>query len=141
MSAFVADASVVLAWYHEEDYSEAAARLADAAATFHAPEILAAEVTNGLWKWMRSGILQPDDAEWLVYAFRRFPFEWHSLEPLVDPALHLAVNHDHPVYDCLYLALALREHCQLVTGDRRFYNKVAPTYPETMLWIEDVPSP
>lgn len=32
----------------------------------------------------------------------------------------LAADLDHPVYDCMYLALALQEQRPVVTGDRRF---------------------
>ena len=35
-------------------------------------------------------------------------------------ALRLALLLDHPIYDCLYLALALQTHPPLVTADRRF---------------------
>ncbi len=34
-------------------------------------------------------------------------------------ALALACHHDHPVYDCLYLALARREAATLISMDRR----------------------
>ena len=34
-------------------------------------------------------------------------------------ALALACHLDHPVYDCLYLALARREAAVLVTADQR----------------------
>ena len=34
-------------------------------------------------------------------------------------ALALACHLDHPVYDCLYLALARREAATLVSADRR----------------------
>lgn len=31
------------------------------------------------------------------------------------------------VYDCLYLALAVREGCQMVTADERLYNRLQGT--------------
>ena len=33
------------------------------------------------------------------------------------------------VYDCLYVALAEREACELVTADTRLFNSLQPTYP------------
>lgn len=50
-------------------------------------------------------------------------FELHM--PACPPALHraaldLATRLDHPVYDCLYLALALDRGAALATADRRF---------------------
>lgn len=29
------------------------------------------------------------------------------------------LRHDHPIYDCFYLALALKEDAPLVTADRK----------------------
>jgi predicted nucleic acid-binding protein len=42
------------------------------------------------------------------------------IEPYVGKALALAVEANHPVYDCVYLALALQRHTHVVTDDRRF---------------------
>jgi predicted nucleic acid-binding protein len=39
--------------------------------------------------------------------------------PLRARALDLALRRDHPVYDCLYVALAQREGLPLLTADRR----------------------
>ena len=36
-------------------------------------------------------------------------------------ALALAADLRHPVYDCLYLALALRERTCVVTADKSFH--------------------
>ena len=36
----------------------------------------------------------------------------------------LAVELSHPVYDCVYLALALQRGMQVVSADRRFVNVV-----------------
>ena len=42
------------------------------------------------------------------------------LEELVEDATRLALTLGHPVYDCLYLALAVREKTRLITADRQF---------------------
>jgi hypothetical protein len=34
--------------------------------------------------------------------------------------------HRWPVYDCLYLALALEQRCDLITADERFFNAIGP---------------
>ena len=36
----------------------------------------------------------------------------------------LAIQLSHPVYDCMYLALALRRRMQVVSADRRFVSVV-----------------
>jgi predicted nucleic acid-binding protein len=43
-----------------------------------------------------------------------------AIEKDLAAAAELARALAHPVYDCLYLALAIRECAQVVTADRRF---------------------
>jgi predicted nucleic acid-binding protein len=38
---------------------------------------------------------------------------------LQDQALDLALRRGHPVYDCFYVALAMRKAVPLLTADRR----------------------
>ncbi len=45
---------------------------------------------------------------------------------------------DRSIYDSLYVALALRERCKLVTADRRLYNALSLAFSDTMLWVEDI---
>ena len=42
------------------------------------------------------------------------------IEPQLEPALKLAMEIGHPIYDCIYLALALHHQTHVVTADRRF---------------------
>ena len=44
-------------------------------------------------------------------------------------ALALASHLDHPVYDCLYLALARREAALLLTADQRLLQLAARVLP------------
>ena len=44
-----------------------------------------------------------------------------SIEPHMRRALQLATQLDHPVCDCLYLALAEHLDTQVITDDRRFF--------------------
>ena len=48
------------------------------------------------------------------------PDEW-----LLDAAIALACELKHPVYDCLYLALADSLETAVITADQKFANKVA----------------
>ena len=38
-----------------------------------------------------------------------------------ETALKLAIELDHTIYDCLYLALALRLETRVITADRKFH--------------------
>ncbi len=54
------------------------------------------------------------------------PLRWHDDETVSADAVRLALVLDHPVYDCVYLALAHRIGATVMTGDRRFVATVAP---------------
>ena len=48
-------------------------------------------------------------------------------EELCADSIRLALAHDRPVYDCVYLSLAQRIGAFLVTADRRFVNAMSQT--------------
>ena len=49
--------------------------------------------------------------------------------PLLPRAYSIALAARIGVYDCLYVALAEREGCELVTSDLRLLNTLKPTFP------------
>ncbi len=46
------------------------------------------------------------------------------MRQLAAAAGRLAMDLDHPVYDCFYLALAIQEQYPVITADTRFHDKV-----------------
>jgi len=119
----IVDASVALKWVVQEPGSTAAAALADA--PLAAPELLLAECANALWAKARRGELSEEEARERTDALAAAPITWVPLGELVGSAIQLACALDHPVYDCLYLALAIRDADILVTADRHFVEAVA----------------
>lgn len=84
-----------------------------------APELMLTEVSNALWRLQRACQLQ---AESLQQCLSRSAALVDHIEPdrhLQVEALALACHLDHPVYDCLYLALARREAAVLLTADQK----------------------
>jgi predicted nucleic acid-binding protein len=51
------------------------------------------------------------------------------IEDDLSAAADLANTLSHPVYDCLYLAMAIRENTYVVTADHRFYAAVDKALP------------
>ena len=140
MSRYVVDASVAIKWYIAEPGWEAAARLLEPERTLIAPEFLRLEVGNILWKYVARGEFKFATAEAIAERLRTTPIHFVPLSQDVDVALRLAVEFSRTVYDSLYLALAAREQCRLVTADRKLYNALESTrLAEQLLWIEDVP--
>ncbi len=120
MNGCVVDASVALKWVLDEEGSEAAAALLDGRRLF-APPLLATEAANALWVAARRGQITGAEAEDALDLILRAPFQ--PVPSGLDPArraMALARLLDHPVYDCVYLALAIALECPVVTADRRF---------------------
>lgn len=121
-AAIIVDASVALKWVLDEEDSPLARALAERAMA--APDLLWSECANGLWRWVRMGALPAQVAHERFAALRRAPVALTSAELLLERALGLAIEIDHPIYDCLYLALALARGVQVVSADRRFATAV-----------------
>jgi predicted nucleic acid-binding protein len=121
----VVDASTALKWVLQEDGSEAAAALLDGR-PLHVPTLLFAEVGNALWSAVRRGRLTPAEAADALHLVGSAPLRLPAGEvALANRALELALLLDHPVYDCIYLALALQHEVPVVTADRRFAQAAA----------------
>jgi len=94
-----------------------------------APELMLTEVSNALWRLQRAGQLQ---VEGLQQCLSRGAALVDHIEPdrhLQVEALALACHLDHPVYDCLYLALARREAALLLTADQKLMTLATQVLP------------
>jgi len=133
----VVDASVAAKWLFVEPGTAKARAILDSAESGElqllAPEILLAEIANSLWKRTERGDLDSDSALGLFDAFRKIEFRFFKIEELAGPALSAAFRQRHPVYDCLYVALARREGCDLVTADEKFYKAFAHVFSRVRL--------
>jgi predicted nucleic acid-binding protein len=138
----VVDSSVAIKWFVEEPYSVEAHRLLEAyevgSLTMLAPDLLYAEVGNIVWKKHRFQGLASEDAEEILAAFRLVTFVVTSCVALLEEAYRLAVTHQRTVYDAMYLALSLREHCPWVTADERLVNALGVTFPQ-IIWVANWP--
>ena len=133
----VVDASVAAKWlFVEPDTVKARAILGSAEnreLQLLAPEILPAEIANALWKRTERGDLDTATAVGLFHEFRKLEFKFCEVPELIGSALSMALRHHHPVYDCLYVALARKEGCDLVTADERLYKAFARDFPQVHL--------
>lgn len=122
----VIDSSTALKWLVSEPDSEAALLLRDRY-RFIAPELLAAECANAVWKRVRRGEMTSETAQFAVrlLQLQSDDFMLVSILTLTNPALELAFTLEHAVYDCLFIALAMREGCSFVTSDEKLLRKLA----------------
>ena len=119
MTAIVVDASVALKWVVDEEGSDAAVALAQHELT--APDLFRVECANALWAKARRGELSEEEVVERVRALGTVPLALVAQVELLEEAVGLALMLDHPVYDCLYLALAVQRDAPIVTADRRFF--------------------
>jgi predicted nucleic acid-binding protein len=114
----VIDASVAVKWVLSESDSDAAVALRGE--DLIAPDLWFVEAANALWRRVRIGEITAEEAAARFSELANAPIASVVMEPYLDQALKLATEIGHPVYDCLYLALALQHDTHVVTADRRF---------------------
>lgn len=118
-SLVVVDASVAVKWVIREPDSYAALELV-ARHRLAAPELLAIECTNAIWLQARKRRLTPVEARGALVDLLAVAIDFTPDHLLAPAAMSLAVDLDHPAYDCAYLALAIDRAAPVVTADRRF---------------------
>jgi predicted nucleic acid-binding protein len=119
VNAAVCDASILFKLIVVEPDSAAASTLVRTLRAF-VPEFVFLEVGNALWSRVRRGELAIEESTQLIDRLRGMDFQVQPVAPFVARALTVAAEINHPIYDCLYLALAESLDLPLVTADRRF---------------------
>ncbi|MCC6492438.1 MAG: type II toxin-antitoxin system VapC family toxin [Pirellulales bacterium] len=127
MTTLVVDASVAAKWFFPEDYSAECRRLLAPQRNLLVPDLIWSEMGNIVWKRVRQGEVQPDEAARLIADFARMPLEVAPTQDLLPAAVELAIATDRTVYDCMYLALAIDRKCPVITADERFAHVLAAT--------------
>ena len=118
----VVDASVAVKWVVREAGNDAARALFDRPDPLIAPDWLLIEAASTFWKKVKASELLEIHAERHLGELPDYFSRLYPSHELAIDALKLSFRLKHPTYDCLYLALALRESVPLVTADRKFWN-------------------
>jgi predicted nucleic acid-binding protein len=136
---YVIDSSVALKWVLPEADSARAIRLRDEYGNgiheFLAPDLFPSEIANGLasaerQKRIRTG----ESAIFLNDVLSAAPALAHSA-PLLIRAMEISIATKQAVYDCIYVALAEVEGCELVTADDKLARSLRPSYPFIVLLV------
>lgn len=123
MTALVIDASIAIKWVVEEAGTPEALTL-KARVRLAAPDLLVPECANILWKKVQRKELARDEALIAARLIAGADIELFPMRALCEPASRLAIDTDHPAYDCMYLALAEAQGWALVTADQRLLRKL-----------------
>lgn len=123
----VLDASVAVKLVLPEEGQENAFAVLRQDAERIAPEFLLVEAGNTLWKKVSRGEVTPTQAAAGIHLISDSVARFVSDAELTSDALALAVELGHPLYDCLYVALAQREDATVITDDARLLRKLQTT--------------
>lgn len=119
----IVDASVAVKWVVPEDGTDEALDLQRQ--ELAAPAMWIVECANVLWRHVKLGEMSDlEAAEWLA-RLREARVGEIAISDLLSDAFLLANQLGHPIYDCLYLAAAIREDTYVVTADARFSKAVS----------------
>jgi len=125
--SIVVDANVALRWTLELPLSDRAEALLQSGQPIVAPDFIIVEVANALFFSIRE---RKDRAARALDGLEFLPRWFSELVPaasLRHRAMAHAMEMEHPLYDCFYLALAVARETILVTADEHFLRKVKIT--------------
>lgn len=132
------DSSTAIKWVLPEDDSPLALALRDdfrkGILDLIAPDVLPVEVAHALTRAERKGVLQVGEALPRLAAVMSLPTEFYDYLPLLASAVELSSSERVGVYDCLYIALSIREQCKVVTADQKMIN----TFPDQTVSLHDL---
>jgi predicted nucleic acid-binding protein len=121
----VVDASIAVQWFSAEDGSVVAARLLEREHALIAPDIMPLEATNAWWKKVRRGDMAPASVLQAVSRLLAVGIALVPSAPLLARAARLAIDLQHPVYDCVYLVVAGERDIPLASDDDRLRRAAA----------------
>jgi predicted nucleic acid-binding protein len=136
---YVVDAAVIAKWFVTEPHSEAARRLIDGHCEVVVPDLAFSELGSILQRRVTSAEMSDPEALSILQTLAKMPLQVHRTWPLGPIALELQRSLACGVYDCIHIALALRESAVLVTADRSLYEMLRTTpLSRYVKWITDM---
>ena len=132
----VVDSCAGFKWLVAEPDSDKAIRLRDdyvsGAVELLAPDIFPIEIAHALTRAERQGrITRGEGFRRLSDMVAALPI-MHPTLPLLPRAYEISSLARVGVYDCLYVALAEREGCEMITADDRLIRGLGTTFPFLM---------
>jgi predicted nucleic acid-binding protein len=113
----VVDASVAVLWYVPQALSSAAAELVLSGEELTPPRLVEVEVASVLLRSVRRGEMSAAEVDEALVETLPRTLRFDDRPGLAPEALRIAARHGGALYDALYVALAARIGCALVTAD------------------------
>jgi predicted nucleic acid-binding protein len=131
----VLDTNVVAKWFFEEDGTDRAlahlTELLEGGLRVKVPPSLFYELANVIWT-RRSETFTEQQAREVWAELATFPISVTEASDLLPEALAFAFQHDVTAYDAVFVVLARRLGCDLITDDRTLWERVAGACP----WVK-----
>jgi predicted nucleic acid-binding protein len=124
---WVVDASVAIQWFVPDRLSQVALDLLDDPRPLLAPDLIATEVVNALWRRERQIGVAPLDLPGAIAVLIGGAIRLRPATELLAVAVELARRVGRSVPECVYLALAVDADATLVTADRKLVDRLKPT--------------
>jgi predicted nucleic acid-binding protein len=130
---YVLDASVAIRWVIPSPLTAKALKLRDdylnGIHDLIAPDIFPGETASALTKSERQKLIAVGDAAILHVKILRASPTLYAYLPLIPRGIEISSQTRTGFYDCLYVALAEREQCELVTADDKLINGIQTHFP------------
>lgn len=122
----VLDASIIVKWFCEEEYTDIALRIRDRffgrELDVVVPDLMFYEVSNAIRYNM---VLSLEEKLELIEDIYSTDFDVvSSTKEIILEAMDSALDTDTTIYDNVYLAVGRFKRCNLITADKVFRNKI-----------------
>ncbi len=129
---YVLDASIALAWVLKNAHTPRAIQLRDEYQNgIHeliAPSHFPGEIASALTKAERQKLIGVGSAHRVVRNLLSTPPVLYATDSLFYRAIDISSQTRSAYYDCVYVALAEREGCQMVTADDKLLHNLQPFF-------------
>ena len=130
---YVIDSSVMVKWAPAEPDSDKALRFRDdlrkAVRELLSPDIFTVEASHALTRAERQLRIPIGQARALLLDILTTPPRAFPFQPFLLRAIDMSSAMRVGVYDCIYVALAEQEKCELTTADATMVRALQPTFP------------
>jgi predicted nucleic acid-binding protein len=123
----VIDASAALRWFIPASATASTFPLPATDRPLVAPDLFLAEVRNTALVRIRKKELSQGQAIAMIATIDRIMTGYFPMPDLSEMAWSMALEFDHSVYDCFYIALARQLDTVLVTADQHMIRKFSST--------------
>jgi predicted nucleic acid-binding protein len=125
----VLDASVALKWqFQDEEATEQATELlmdyVNGKIQLIAPNLLSYEIVSAVNVAINRKRIPETVGHTAIQNLNSLGIELRPFDDLIEDTFFLSRRHNLSPYDCAYIALAEKEKCDFLTGDKRLFNAV-----------------